>query len=48
MTAHPIYGKSQKDSPIRRLFFFGRKIPKWGIMTQNFELPFYEKTRHQI
>jgi hypothetical protein len=43
MAAHPIYGKSQKDSPIGRLLFSGRKIPKCGTLTQNFELPFREK-----
>jgi hypothetical protein len=43
MTAHPIYGKNQKDSPIGRLFFSGRKILKWGTLSQNFELPFREK-----
>jgi hypothetical protein len=42
-SAHPIYGKSQKDSPIGRLLLSGRKILKWGSLTQNFELPFREK-----
>jgi len=40
VTAHPIYGKSQKDSPIGRLFSCGGKIPKWGTLTQNFEIAF--------
>jgi hypothetical protein len=43
MTAHPIYGKGQKDSPIGRLVCFGRKVPKCGTPTQNVELPFREK-----
>jgi len=35
-----LYGKSQKDSPIGRLFSCGGKIPKWGTLTQNFEIAF--------